>query len=133
MPKERLVHALTSADQDLACLLIDRHPELIQAQFDDLSENGRKYYLVHIAAFTNQEQVLRTLIDYGADLNVPEPTHKGWTALHFCAQHRYSTIARLLCQHGADVSIKDRNGKGALDFAVESEHPEIVVIIQGKC
>ncbi|MEM7127602.1 MAG: ankyrin repeat domain-containing protein [Chloroflexota bacterium] len=127
--KDDLIHALTSGNQERACIIIQKQKELVDELFDDIAGNRRKYSLVHIAAFTGQEKVLLELIKQGADLNVPEVTYKGWTALHFCAMHHHAGIAQILCEHHVDRAVQDRDGKTALDLAIKFKHNDIVNII----
>lgn len=126
-----LVEALRSVNQDGAIAVLSHAPQLINEQINDLSGNGRRYYPIHVAAFTSQAKLLRHLIEMGCDINIVESTHKGWIALHFAAQHRNAEIAMILMEHNVNTSIKDADGKTALDFAHESAHDDIADIISG--
>jgi ankyrin repeat protein len=52
------------------------------------------------------------------------------TALHSAAHHGNIVLVQLLLKHGANVDAKMKNGKSALDFAIESSHQEIVEVLQ---
>lgn len=52
MPNAELLAALTGGDQASAGKLIATMDDPGTVKIDDLSGNGRRYHLVHIAAFT---------------------------------------------------------------------------------
>lgn len=67
-----------------------------------------------IAAYSNQDKVVKLLLDRGA--NVDEKTTSGDTALFFAVWYRSSKIAELLLQHGANI-YEYHNGESILHVA----------------
>jgi len=129
MENEELIAALRSGEQETACRIIGEMDSPGDLEIEDLSGNRRRYHLVHIAAFAGQPDVLKTLVAKTVDISVPESTHKGWTALHFAAQHRHREIADILMTNDVDHAAKDSDGRTALDFANEYGHDDIAEII----
>lgn len=65
-----------------------------------------------LASLSGQENIVRQLIDRGADINKP-----GWTALHYAASGGHDAIVRLLLLHHAYVDAESPNGSTPLMLA----------------
>jgi ankyrin repeat protein len=65
-----------------------------------------------LASLSGQENIVRQLIDRGADINKP-----GWTALHYAASGGHDAIVRLLLVHHAYVDAESPNGSTPLMLA----------------
>ena len=65
-----------------------------------------------LASISGQEDIVRQLIDRGADINKP-----GWTALHYAASGGHDAIVRLLLVHHAYVDAESPNGSTPLMLA----------------
>ena len=59
---------------------------------------------LHAATYTNRGDVVRLLIQKGA--NVKATDDAGWTPLHLAASNGYVEIARLLLEAGADPNMR---------------------------
>jgi len=110
-----------------------------------------------LASLSGQENIVRQLIDRGAEINKP-----GWTALHYAASGGHDAIVRLLLFHhayvdaespngstplmlaarygstasvklllqeGAQASQKNQQGLNALDFAKLGERPDAIALL----
>ncbi len=64
---------------------------------------------LQIAANKGQLEVVKLLIDRGADINYQHPISKN-TALHMAALSNYPEVVKYLISKGADVNIKLRAG-----------------------
>lgn len=71
--------------------------------------------LMH-AVHTNQPGSVRTLLDKGAAVDLHAG---GTTALIMAAGYGYTDIVRILLEHGADPKATARNGKTALEAALQ--------------
>ncbi len=110
-----------------------------------------------LAALKGQEDVVRKLIDRGADVNKP-----GWTPLHYAATNGHLGIMNLLLEHhayldaespnkttplmmaafygtsqavkllleaGADPTLRNEQGLSAVDFAQRGNRPDAAAMI----
>src|ERR1035438_7524161 len=67
---------------------------------------------LHDAVWTGHIQLVRVLLEHGADPNIPH-AEAGATPLHFAAIKGNAEIARLLLDHGALIKTADRSGSTA--------------------
>ena len=80
-----------------------------ELRFDiDYQEANSGNSLLHVAAQSGSKFMIKSLLRYGASLNVQN--HRGNTALHFCFKYRYGELGEYLVQKGADDSIKNVDG-----------------------
>jgi ankyrin repeat protein len=77
------------------------------------------------AAIHGKEGICRLLLRRGADMNAVYPRNEE-TALHRAAANGKVTVVHLLVDQGASINSKSKDGKTALDLAVENEHEEVV-------
>ncbi|MBS1706788.1 MAG: ankyrin repeat domain-containing protein [Armatimonadetes bacterium] len=73
------------------------------------------YAPIHSAIFGNSAEIVRTLLDAGADVDTTQDG--GFTPLMGAAQNGNQEIIDLLLARGADSTRKDDNGKSAVDHA----------------
>jgi len=118
-----LLAALNKEHPNIALLLLERGA--------DPESRGRQLQTaLYAASFRGYTEVVRSLIDHGADLNaVCDDTdnrrHVRWTPLHVALEKGRLEIARLLLEHGADVNYQDNDGKNLLHVALR--HPSIEI------
>ncbi|KAH9329287.1 hypothetical protein KI387_001395 [Taxus chinensis] len=87
---------------------------------DDLSEAEeglQQCTLLHLACCSGDLGMLELLLQYGANLNVPD--YYGRTALHFCISRKKYLSAKLLITRGANTRALDGDGKTPLQRATE--------------
>ena len=80
------------------------------------------------AAMVNNTEVLRTLLDAGAKVNVT--SNDGVTALMLAADEGHVNNVQLLIKASADINARDKSGKTALQYAQEKEHRVIVRLLK---
>lgn len=73
-------------------------------------------------------EIVETLLDAGADPNLPEED-TGGTPLMYAAKRGYLEIVRLLLEAGADPNIKDTYGETALMKAEKFGKNEVVEVL----
>lgn len=66
---------------------------------------GWGWYPLHLALRNENREIIRLLIDHGADVNAPRTD--GWTPLNTAAHHGQSDVIELLISKGADVKVYD--------------------------
>jgi ankyrin repeat protein len=89
---------------------------------------------LHVAAGNGRTAVVELLIAKGADINAKTtgPLPSGCfvfpckeTPLHRAVQQGWTEVAELLIAKGADVNAKDKDGKTALQRAIDFKHDDI--------
>lgn len=80
------------------------------------------------AACYNRAEIVRTLINSGADVNAARSD--GFTPLLLAIFYGHGAIVRLLCESGADVNVTTRFGTSAHMWAVARGFHEIADYIQ---
>ena len=81
------------------------------------------------AAMLNQTDVIHKLLQRGADVNKRD-LDNGQTALHYSATHNNTDATWLLLQNGASTTIKDNEGRTPIDYALEVNSQEAVLLLQ---
>jgi len=91
------------------------------------ARNPFKVQPVHAAAASRNLDVLRAVLEAGADPNVPQ--QQGFVPLHEAAAKGNREMAELLVKHGADPRLQNEAGKSSIDLALD--HPELAAWLQG--
>jgi ankyrin repeat protein len=115
-----LITAIRAGDVDAVSRLVEEKPELAGAKLS--ARRGTRTPL-HVAAdwpgyFPNGPQIVRVLIEAGADPNVgttPEPSE---TPLHWAASSDDADVAAALIDGGADLEVPNGSIGTPLDNAI---------------
>src|SRR6476620_4679866 len=83
---------------------------------------------LHDAVWTGHVDLVRLLLDHGADPNIPHAEGLS-TPLHYAAIKGNAPIASMLIQHGADVKVADRAGSTALHLAAARGYVDVVRLL----
>lgn len=67
-----------------------------------------------VAAEKGHFQIVRNLIQHGADVNAVN--NEGTSALMFAARFNHQELAKLLMQNGISTTLMDQDGKTAIDY-----------------
>ena len=88
---------------------------------------------LHCAVWKGHEDVVRFLIEAGADVNAQnENDHWGTTPLHAAAHANQKGIAEMLIERGADINAVDREGRTPL-FHTTFHKAKAVARILERC
>jgi len=116
--------AVEGGDLSTVRKLLDRRPSLISVRND-------RHTLLHHAAARNQPEIVRVLLDRGAEIDAlnrhpdnPDPD-RIWTPLHFGASMGSMEAVRVLLDAGARTDIGGATGETALAAALFYGHAEI--------
>jgi ankyrin repeat protein len=80
------------------------------------------------ALAVQRNDIARTLIDHGADVNAKGDNDV--TPLHTAAARGNLDSAKLLLEHGADINAVTKDGKAPIAYAQERNHPEMVEFLR---
>jgi uncharacterized protein len=88
---------------------------------------------LHIAAFANNVDAARALLDAGADPNVlATASFARVTPLGTCAFAAANEVARVLLDHGADRTLTADHGFTPLDSALANGNEELVALLRDE-
>jgi ankyrin repeat protein len=78
------------------------------------------------ASFYNNTELLKWLIDNGADINHQE--RNGFSALHFAGKEQHYYTAAILIENKADLEIKDSKGNTPLMDAIFNSNGDYKIV-----
>lgn len=126
MQDERILEALIAAGPELSLFeasqldrtanvaaMLDRDPTLINAR----SADG--FTALHLAAYYGSPNVVRLLLERGADTAAITTNFLENMPLHAAAAGRRTEECRLLLEHGADVNARQHGGHTPLHAAAQ--------------
>jgi ankyrin repeat protein len=100
------------------------------------AHDGRGRTVLHIASALGYTDVVCQILDYYSRLDnneasedkrkafIDETDDRSWTALHYAAAGRFSTICKTLLMEGAKSNLRNSDNQTALDLAAHEEHQE---------
>ena len=88
------------------------------------ARNPFKVQPVHAAAASRNLDILRAVLEAGADPNIPQ--QQGFVPLHEAASSGNREMAELLVRHGANPRLANEAGKTSIDLARDKGHPDLV-------
>ena len=121
MPTEMLLRVFENSSLDELANLYATNYQLRDIAIDivrrRLSNDDKSYEMI-LESYDNRINVVRLLLDTGADINAQDTD--GNTALTNASHRGNIEIVRLLLDRGADVNIKDEDDVTALWYAIAS-------------
>ena len=91
------------------------------------SNNDFKVAPLHSAVAAKSLEITLLLLEHGAEVNARQQNDV--TPLHAAAHNSSLAIVNALLQAGADKHLKTKDGKNAMDFAMEVNAKEIIAIL----
>ncbi|XP_054030915.1 ankyrin-1 isoform X6 [Dryobates pubescens] len=79
---------------------------------------------LHIAALAGQQDVVRELVNYGANVNAQ--SQKGFTPLYMAAQENHLEVVKFLLENGANQNVATEDGFTPLAVALQQGHENVV-------
>ncbi len=117
--EQALLHAAWKGQIEAVRWLLARGARLDRA--------GQEWSALHYAAFAGHEQVVKLLLESGADINARAPN--GASPLMMAAREGQERIARHLVERGADTSIRSDWGDDATVMAMRYDHVRIAKVV----
>lgn len=116
-------------DAERVCAFLDADPTLLYTRTPTWDDHGEGATLLHIAALRNRIEVVKLLIERGADVNAKG----GWwvvTPLHWAADNGHTEMVWLLLEQGADVNARtEEHGYTPLHWAANNGHRATVELL----
>jgi uncharacterized protein len=102
------------------------------------AKDSKSFTALMISAWHGQTEVVKLLLDRGADMNARIETGavKGATALILAAGLGHTEVVKLLLDKGADMNVRSAKGRTVLMYAAighaESGHGDVVKLLLDK-
>lgn len=117
--KDRFIAAIDNRDIHSVETLYNKYSAILQIQDSE--------YL-HRASKNCAEDIVKYLIDNGANVNIKKGRHKS-TALHVAAYNGCNSVLQLLLDNGANIDEANSQGETPLMHALEQGHIEIALFL----
>ena len=111
----------------MASLRGDREIARMLIEFGGAEVNHSGWAPIHYAAFQNQAELIRYLLQKGADKNALAPN--GYTALMLAARGGHMEAARALLYEDPEVNTRGPDGETALKIARLRKHSELAELL----
>ena len=109
--------------EETVLMLLDRG-----AGKEMVSKHKMKVRPIHSAAAGRKHDIVRLLIERGADVNALQVA--GWRLIHHAAQQGDREFVDLLIASGADLDVKNDRGQSPVDIARGLKHEELADFLQ---
>lgn len=120
-----LLHAIYQEDIDMSLRLIKADARL------DIQDKGG-YAAIHLATRENQIEVVKALLEAGADVNI-RMHNRGDCALAIAAKEGHLELCQLLLDNGtADTELTNCNNDTPLYIAIKNNHHECACLLLEK-
>jgi ankyrin repeat protein len=117
--------AAASGKVDMVRLLASGDEGRLRARLDVTNNRGRTP--LHLATDNNHIEIVRILLDSGADPSLANDG--GWTALHIAADKGHEDIVDLLLRRGVDINAETKLGETPLHWAAWNGHLTVTKLL----
>lgn len=118
-----LFEAATVGQIKIVQSLVEADPEQVNAYAPD------GFYPLGLAAYFGHLEVVRYLLDHGADVHQVANNAQRVNALHAASANRHLSICGLLIEHGINVNATQQGGFTALQAAAQNGQLELVELL----
>ena len=137
----QLIAAIKDNDAQKVIDVIKQYPQSVNALpttspwwWQLLSESPQVYYPLQVACYIGNNEMIKLLIDNGADVNLVykgiEGSKPPLTLSIFSQSETRLENVKLLVESGADKTIQDNAGKTAYDYAVENGFSDLAELLK---
>jgi len=106
---------------------LEKVENYIKKEININAKNKSKWTALAYACKYNHIEIVKLLIDNGADVNIAVNT--GSTPLHIALNGGNTEIAEYLIENNADINVKDIMGMSALAWAAKQGDLELVIFL----
>lgn len=110
---------------------LERVRELVEAGYDINKPDNDTVYLLHWAAINNRREIIKYLLEKGADV-AARGGDLNSTPLHWCVRQGHLASTVLLMQAGADPTIQDAEGCACIHLASQFGHTAVLAYLIAK-
>lgn len=108
---------------DCVALLLDKGADIERKWPVNYGSLPMKMSALHVACWKGRPEIVKLLLERGADPNVRASSYAMFSPLHFAATEGHVEIMRYLLDHGADTEALDgRRGINAQQMAERGKH-----------
>lgn len=112
-----------------------RCAEMLIARDANITPLARKYGAlrlapIHLAAEAGHNDMVKCLLQHGAEVNTPTEGANRITPLHFAAARGRTAVVETLVAAGADINLVDLAKKTPLTWAIESNQKDIADMLR---
>ena len=100
--------------------------EWLRGENDPDFKRGQ-WALLHYAAFGNNVETMKMLLNYDAKTEVQD--NNKWTPLHIAARYNCANAVQTLLDYTANTEAKDRKGRNPLQLASKFGHVDVMRIL----
>lgn len=122
----RRAHSLETAAE--LAVISNASVELIQLLLEKGGRSVMQPFMLHVACFNGALDILKLLVQYGADINIHEELNEQ-TPLHRAAEGKRANILQYLINIGAKVNLVDSSSCTPLFEAVQQDSLECAEIL----
>ena len=122
------------AEFEFGKLNVNRFEQMFQSgNFDFEPTQPYQHTVLHYAAYMNDLERVKLLVEQGADVNAAD--HLMQTPLQFATDNNNFEMTTFLVEHGADVNAENNNGGSVLFNAAAAGNMELVeyLVNQERC
>ena len=116
---KKLIEAAGSGDHEGVSKVLDEGAEITYKGSD--GHTG-----LHLGAYKGHDNVVKTFLEAGIDVNIRDGAETKWTALINAAYLDKISCLKILLEYGADPDLKgEKDGQTALMYAAERNYPDL--------
>ena len=104
---------------------------LLQYGSDINSKDKKGYTSLYAAAFGGHSEVVKILIQNGADKDGQRNVAK-FSPIHCAAQNGHANVVKLLLEANASIDLLDRRGRSPMTIAKQNGHTKVVKLIRKR-
>ncbi len=129
-PNKKAEMIMREINKDIPNLNLVSDLIVLGANFDWQNEYNHGMKPLHMAAWNGKVEIVRMLIDAGADVNAQDDEEDTkCTPLHYAAFNGHEEIVRMLIDAGANLNVQNGSDSTPLHDAAQNEQVKVIKIL----